>query len=110
MHEGIALLVAHQLHELLLRQREFFIDNLLVRIHFIIERIWRTGLAPWEFEFPFPGSLTPTCIDSCSSFGLGFRPTTPYFKNDDDDPGGPSRPARVELCMQRESGECLGES
>ena len=26
------------------------IDNLLVRIHFIIEMIWWTGLAPWEFE------------------------------------------------------------
>ena len=41
-------------------QREFLIDNLLVRIHFIIKMIWRTGLAPWEFEFPFPGSLTST--------------------------------------------------
>ena len=30
-------------------QRERFIDNLLVRIHLIIEMIWRTGLAPWEF-------------------------------------------------------------
>ena len=39
-------------------EREFVIDNLLVRIHFIIEMIRRTGLAPWEFEFPFPGSLT----------------------------------------------------
>ena len=38
-------------------EREFFIDNLLVRIHFIIEMIWRTGLAPWEFKFHFPGSL-----------------------------------------------------
>ena len=37
--------------------REFLIDNLLVRIHFMIEMIWWTGLAPWEFEFPFPGSL-----------------------------------------------------
>ena len=35
--------------------REFFIDNLLVRIHFIIVMIRWTGLAPWEFEFPFPG-------------------------------------------------------
>ena len=26
---------------------EFFIDNLLVRIHFIIEMIRWTGLAPW---------------------------------------------------------------
>ena len=35
------------------REREFFIDNLLVRIHFIIVMIRWTGLAPWEFEFPF---------------------------------------------------------
>jgi len=38
--------------------REFFIDNLLVRIHLIIVMIRWTGLAPWGFEFPFPGSLT----------------------------------------------------
>ena len=31
-------------------EREFFIDNLLVRIHFIIVMIRWTGLAPWEFE------------------------------------------------------------
>ena len=42
------------------REREFFIDNLLVRVHFIIVMIRWTGLAPWEFEFPFPGSLTFT--------------------------------------------------
>ena len=35
---------------------ELFIDNLLVRIHLIIEMIRWTGLAPWEFGFPFPGS------------------------------------------------------
>jgi len=40
------------------REREFFIDNLLVRIHFIIVMVWWTSLAPWEFEFPFPGSLS----------------------------------------------------
>jgi len=39
-----------------------FIDNLLVRIHFIIGLIWWTGLAPWEFEFPFPGSLISTVL------------------------------------------------
>jgi len=39
---------------------EEFIANLLVRIHFIIVMIRWTGLAPWEFEFPFPGSLTST--------------------------------------------------
>jgi len=43
-------------------EREFFIDNLLVRIHFIIVMIRRTGLAPWEFEFP--GSLTSTFLGS----------------------------------------------
>jgi len=57
---GEDALVAHEV----LRQapargaeRDFFVDNLLVRIHFIIEMIWWTGLAPWEFEFPFPGGL-----------------------------------------------------
>ena len=48
----------------------FFIDNLLVRIHFIIVMIWWTGLAPWGFEFPFPGSLTSTF--------LGHIPLVPY--------------------------------
>jgi len=42
--------------------REFFIDNLLVRIHCIIERIRWAGLASWEFEFPFPGGLTSTFL------------------------------------------------
>ena len=42
--------------------REFFIDNLLVRIHLIIVMIRWTGLAPWEFEFPFPGNLTSTFL------------------------------------------------
>ena len=32
-------------------------DNLLVRIHFIIEMVRWTGLAPWEFEFPFQVAL-----------------------------------------------------
>ena len=40
------------------REREFFIDNLLVRIHFIIVMMRWTGLAPWEFEFPFANSLS----------------------------------------------------
>ena len=29
----------------------------MVRIHFIIDLIWWTGLAPYEYEFLFPGSL-----------------------------------------------------
>jgi hypothetical protein len=44
------------------REREFFIENLLVRILLIIEMIRWTGLAPWEFESPFPGSLTSTSL------------------------------------------------
>ena len=40
--------------------RDFFIENPLVRIHFIIEMISWTGFAPWESEFPFPGSLMIT--------------------------------------------------
>jgi len=42
------------------RERKFFIGHLLVRIHFIIVMIRWTGLAPLEFEFSFPGSLTFT--------------------------------------------------
>ena len=41
-------------------EREVFIDNLLVRIHSMIVMIRWTGLAPWEFEIPFSGSLTST--------------------------------------------------
>ena len=62
------------------REREFFIDNPLVRIHFIIEMTWWTGLAPWEFEFPFPGSLTSTFLGRggpASSGGTARGSTTP---------------------------------
>ena len=45
------------------QERDFFIDNLLVRIHFIIEMIGWPGLAPWGFEFPFPGSLVSTLLN-----------------------------------------------
>ena len=45
------------------REREFFIDNLLVRIHFSMVMIRWTGLVPREPEFPFPGSLTSTFLN-----------------------------------------------
>ena len=51
-----------------LNERDFFIDNLLVQIHFIIEMIRWTGLAPWEFEFSFPDTLISTLLASRSSF------------------------------------------
>jgi len=44
------------------REREFFIDNLLLRIHFIIVIIRWTGLATWEFDFFFPGGLSSTFV------------------------------------------------
>ena len=43
-------------------ERYFFIDNLLVRVHFVIEMIRWTGLVPWEFEFSFSGSLASTFL------------------------------------------------
>ena len=48
----------HRAHPV--QEREFFVDNLLVRIH---QCFWWTGLAPWEFEFPFPGSLISTFLE-----------------------------------------------
>ena len=60
--EGIRGVARASSSSSLLTDREFFIDNLLVRIHFINVMIRWTGLAPWEFEFPFPGSRTSTFI------------------------------------------------
>ena len=55
---GVEALVPAECH----RKREFFIDNQLVRIHYIIVMIRWTGLAPWEFELPFQGGLTSTFL------------------------------------------------
>ena len=44
-------LLLQRRNPLRLLEREFFIDNLLVRIHFILVMIRWTGLAPWEFEY-----------------------------------------------------------
>jgi len=49
-------------------EREFFMDILLVRIYSIIEMIWSTGLAPWEFEFLFLASLISTFLLNMASF------------------------------------------
>jgi len=41
-------------------------------MHYIIVMISWTGLAPWEFEFPFPGSLTSTFLtQSVCQIGKG---------------------------------------
>ena len=31
-------------------------------LHFVIEMIWWTGLAAWDFEFPIPGSFMSTSL------------------------------------------------
>ena len=49
-------------------KKEFFIDNRLVPIHFIFAIMWGTGLAPWEFEFSFPGSLISTFLWKACKF------------------------------------------
>ena len=55
-----------------LMRGEILIDKLLVRIHFIIVIIRWTGLAPWEFEFLSPGSLTSTFRLEVSSTLQGY--------------------------------------
>ena len=42
------------------QEKEIFIHNLLVPIQIIIVMMRWTGPAPWEFEFPLPGSSTST--------------------------------------------------
>ena len=58
------------------QESQFFIGNLLVRIHLITEMIRWTGLAPWEFEFPFPGSLISTRKITTKK-GHGLEPEKP---------------------------------
>jgi hypothetical protein len=55
-------------------EREFLIDNLLVRNHLIIEIVWWTGLAPWEFAFPFPGSRISTFLKGAYDFDFYLSP------------------------------------
>ena len=52
------------------KEREFFNDNLLARIYFIILMIRWTGLAPWEFGFHFPSSLTSTFLGGAGLLAL----------------------------------------
>ena len=57
-------------------ESEFFIENLQVRIHYTILMIIWTGLAPWEFELPVPGSLSATLLD-LGPTGRAARPSRP---------------------------------
>jgi len=67
-------------------EREFVFDNILVIFHFTIVMIRWTGLAPWEFEFPFPGSLTSTFLHRIGRPGH------------DPEPGEEERVQRHSLC------------
>ena len=79
-----------RLRALHLTEREFSIFNLLVRIHFIVGMIWWSGLAPWEFEFPFPGSLISTCLGAGRGASVDDRlralHLTPSFLNPQPEP------------------------
>ena len=44
-------------------ERDFCFDNLLVRIHFIVETVWWAGLAPCVYALSFSGSLTSTVLE-----------------------------------------------
>ena len=45
----------------------FALWKVQVRIHFIVKVSWWAGLAPWEVEFRFPGSLTSTFLVDLSA-------------------------------------------
>ena len=60
--------------------REFFIDTFLVRIYLIIEMIWWTGLAPWEFDF-FLGSLISSFPSAKSTSPLEYAYCDPINTN-----------------------------
>ena len=51
-----------------LGERVLFIDNLLVRIHFITEMMHRAGFAPWELAGR-PRAMTGGSHPSAVSFG-----------------------------------------
>ena len=59
-----------------LKEREIFIDILLVRIHLVIVMIRWTGLVPWEFESLVMLSLASTFLD-CSPHGTVALPSSP---------------------------------
>ena len=63
-----------RLADQVMREREFFIDNLLVRIHFIIVMIRWTGLAPWRGQiqrFPPRRSGYNHSTEMCSGSEAG---------------------------------------
>ena len=68
MPSSVRILSAASVH---LPEREFFTDNLLVRVHFIMVMIRWTGLAPWEFESPFLSVHLPSCSQFKNKYFAG---------------------------------------
>ena len=66
----------------LCRDSEFFIDNLLVRIHFIIVMIRWTGLAAWEIELRFPSRWARSrhCARRASTAPSPTTPSAPRLR------------------------------
>ena len=63
-------------------EREFFIENLLVRIHYIIVMLKWTGLAPREFEggdLPLAGRTVYPPIRCTPRAGFGRLLRPPYL-------------------------------
>ena len=78
--EGYDLEIVRQL----LNTPILFTDNPLVRIHFIIGMVWRTGLAPREFGFAFPGNRVSTFLGWAhplllTAFSVICTPTQVYW-------------------------------
>ena len=65
------------------QEREFFIGNILVQIHFINVMISWTDLVPSDFELPLSGSLTSTFLPPVplNAQHHALAPTFPTLKN-----------------------------
>ena len=83
------------------REREYFIDNLLVRIHFIIMMIWWTGLAPCSNT----KTTTLECFRSTGSTRLQ-KSAPPQDPNVDPCLGSKGGPRGVEVLLQEHVLEC----
>ena len=94
-----------------MRETEFFVDNPLVRIHFIIVMSRWTSPAPWKFELLCPGSLTSTLLRyhwglcwegrHTSRCWNGRRETTGYepFEREREREAYSWTPQRVRICL-----------
>jgi len=76
----------------------YCIDKLLVRIHFIIVMIRWTGLAPWEFEFPY--IYLPRWSATSRQATQSSRPARPTTFSTSWSPASPARSPSLLLDRQ----------